>query len=226
MFSLAAVGGDKPDAVDVLAANMRTAHASSVHYRVAITMTQADTPMTLHIQGGAAADRLSVHLSLGLQSASIMRDRPFLYESAPQGIVILGNISWLRLQIAHRSPRSQVLSSLRSLTPAPLLHVVAEAKLRPVGKGNVFSGPVAYDDPVVRTSLHDLSGGFEFRNLRVHVVVGKDGLIHRFLLTGRTADGTRTLALRADLFGFGKPVKVRPPRPGTFMDPQLPNLQS
>jgi hypothetical protein len=161
-----------------------------------------------------------------LQSASIMRDKPFLYETAPQGLAMLGNFAWLRLQLGQRAARSEVLSTLRELTPSPLLHVVAEAKLRAVGRGREFAGPVAYDDPVVRTALHDLGGGFEFRNLKVHVVVGKDGLIHRFLLTGRTADKSRTLSLRARFYGFGRPVRVSPPPPGTFMDPRLMDLQS
>jgi hypothetical protein len=108
----------------------------------------------------------------------------------------------------------------------PLLHIVGESKLRRVDDGGVFAGPVAYDDPIVRVALGQLVGGFEFRNLRVRVVVGRDGLIHHFLLTGRTADGTTSLALRARLFDFGGPVRVHPPKPGTFMDPVLQNLQA
>jgi hypothetical protein len=104
--------------------------------------------------------------------------------------------------------------------------VVAEAKLRPLTKRGVFAGTVAYDDPVVRTALRDLAAGFEFRGLRLRVVVGRDGLIHSLHLTGRTADGKTALSLRARLFGFDTPVHVKPPAPGTFMDPALEHVQA
>src|SRR5579884_1537805 len=172
VFALAAAGGDSSRRADVQVANARTAHAASVHYNVAVTLTKARVPMTLQIRGGSAIDRLSVHLRLGLQTATIMRDQQFLYETAPQGLAMISNFAWLRLSVGQRPARSEVLSTLRSLTPAPLLHIVAEAKLRAVRGASVFAGPVAYDDPVVRTALHDLSAGLEFRNLRVRVVVG------------------------------------------------------
>jgi hypothetical protein len=60
----------------------------------------------------------------------------------------------------------------------------------------------------------------------VHVAVGRDGLIHAIRITGRTADGKTTLNLRARLFGFGKPVSVKPPKPGSFVDPTLEQLQA
>lgn len=221
-FTFAAAGGDTARSLDV----SRTTSASSVHYDELVTLTQAHNPMTLEIAGGAARDRLVAHLALGMQFASVMRDPHFLYEGAPQGIVVLGSLHWLRLRVDQLPERSPILSTLRSLTPSPLLHVVSEAKLRPVGTQGVFAGPVAYDDPVVRTALNQLGGGFEFRRLHVRIVVGRDGRIHHFLLTGRTADGSTSLALRARLFGFDLPVRVQPPKPGTFMDPSLLKLQA
>lgn len=220
-FTFAAAGGGNARGLDV----SRTATAPSVHYRVLVTLTQAHQPKTLQIVGGATHDELVAHLALGTQSASIMRDPHFVYEGAPHGIVVLGKIHWLRLRIDGMPQHSQVFSTLRSLTPSPLLSVVSEAKLQPAGAG-VFAGPVAYDDPVVRTALHQLGGGFEFRGLHVRIVVGKDGRIHHFLLTGRTADGSTSLSLHARLFGFGAPVRVQPPKPGTFMDPDLAKLQA
>jgi hypothetical protein len=221
-FAFAAAGGGERRSVDI----SRTAAAPSVHYKLAITVLKAQGPMTLHIAGAAARDKLVAYLALGPQAAAVMRDPNFVYEGKPGGVVILGSVHWLRLRVDQMPRASQVFSTLRALTPMPLLHVVGEAKLRRVDDRGVFAGPVAYDDPIVRVALGQLTGGFEFRGLRVRIVVGRDGLIHHFLLTGRTADGTTSLALRARLFDFGEPVRVHPPKPGTFMDPVLQNLQA
>jgi len=226
-FAFAAAGGNNDRVVaDVQAANAQTAKARSVHYHVAITLKKARAPMTLHIRGASSQGRLLAKLALGSQTGTIMLDSNFLYESAPKGIVVLGNFSWLRMDVGRLSPRSQTMATLRSLTPSPLLHIVAEAKLHALARRDVFAGSVAYDDPVVRTALKDLANGYEFRELHLRVVVGRDGLIHRLLLLGRSADHKTTFVLRARLFGFGTPVKITPPAPGTFMDPQLQRLQA
>jgi len=225
-FTFEAAGGDAAPGVDVRAASTDTAHASSVHYTVAVTLRKGKEPLTLRIDGGSSRDRLVAHLSLGSMIGSVLMSKPFLYESAPSGFVVLGNINWLRLHLSESSPRSQVMTTLRSLTPSPLLHVIAEARLRPLGRRGTFAGPVAYDDPVVRTSLHQLAAGLEFRALHVRVQVGRDGLIHRVRITGRTADGKTTLNLRARLYDFGVPVQVMPPSPGSFMDTALEQLQA
>ena len=226
-FAFAAAGGNKDRVLaDVQAANAKTAKAKSVHYQVAITLKKSRTPLTLHIRGASQPGRLFAKLALGTQTGTIMLDSNFLYESAPKGIVVLGNFSWLRMDVGRLSPRSQTMSSLRSLTPSPLLHIVAEAKLHALAQHGVFVGTVAYDDPVVRTALRDLANGYEFRELHLRVAVGRDGLIHRLLLEGRSADHKTTFALRARLFGFGTPVKLTLPAPGTFMDPRLEQLQA
>jgi hypothetical protein len=235
--AVAAAGGDHARAVDLSAANARTAHAPSVHYTVKVTMTKRHRPLTLHIKGGSSADAVAVRLRLGDLKMSdgttlpgttgeLLLSKPFLYESAPGGIAVFGSIRWLRLEVSNTSPRSQVFSTLRALTPSPLLRIVAEARMEPAGANGGFAGPVAYDDPVVRTALHALGGGLEFRGLRVFVHVGRDGRIHTVRITGRTADHKTRFALHAKLFGFGKPVKVVPPKPGTFMDRQLALLRS
>jgi len=226
-FAFAAAGGSKDRVVaDVQTANAKTAKVASVHYHVAITLKKSSMPMTLHIRGASSPGRLLAKLALGAQTGTIMLDSNFLYETAPKGIVVLGNFSWLRMDVGRLSPQSEVMSTLRSLTPSPLLHIVAEAKLHALARRDVFAGSVAYDDPVVRTALKDLANGYEFRQLRLRVVVGRDGLIHRLLLEGRSADHKTTFVLRARLFGFGTPVKITPPAPGTFMDPQLQRLQA
>jgi hypothetical protein len=235
-FALAAAGGGKSAGVDVMKANAATARASSVHYSFTVKLLKKQQPLVLHISGGATRDAMAVHLRLADVTLSdgttmpgatgaVMLSKPFLYERAPDGVAVYGNIRWLRLHVLNRSPRSQVLSTVRSMTPSPLLRIVAESRLHPVSTTGSFAGTVAYDDPVVRTALHTLGGGLEFRNLRVFVSVGKaDGLIHRVQLTGRTADGKTGLSLRARFYGFGTAVTVKPPKPGTFMDQQLSQL--
>ena len=227
-FALVASGSGRGQTADVAAANARTARADSVHYSVVVRVLKEGQPMVLHIDGGSSPDAVAVHLRLDDLSSNmpgttgaILLSTPFLYERAPDGIAVFGNIRWLRLRVSRLSPRSETLSTVRSLTPSPLLRVVAEAKLHPGAAAGSFAGTVAYDDPIVRTALTSLAGGIEFRNLHVSVSVGDDGLIHGVRITGRTADHATTFALAARLYAFGAPVKVIPPKPGTFMDQQL-----
>lgn len=235
-FSLAALGGGKTAGVDLRHAAAATARASSVHYTFVVRLQKKEQPLVLHISGGSSRTATAVRLRLADLTLSdgttmpgatgaVMLSSPFLYERAPDGVAVYGNIRWLRLHVLGKSPHSQVMSTVRSMTPSPLLRIIGEARLHAVSTSGSFAGTVAYDDPVVQTALHTLGGGIEFRNLRVFVKVGKqDGLIHRVQLTGRTADGKTKLALRARLYGFGAPVTVVPPKPGTFMDQQLDQL--
>jgi hypothetical protein len=221
-FAFAASGGGNARELDAA----RTANAPSVHYRVTVTLTQANTPMTLQIAGAAARDKLVAHLSMGLAKASVMRDPHFVYEGAPDGVVAMGGIKWLRLRVDQMPPRAKLFSMLRALTPSPFIHVVSEAKLSRAGAHGIFAGTVAYDDPTVRTALYQLTGGIEFRGLHLRVVVGRDGRLRTFFLTGRTADRQTTLALHARFYGYGTPVRLPLPKPGAFMDPALLQLQA
>src|ERR1051326_7556912 len=91
-FAFAAAGGNKDRVVaDVQAANTQTANAKSVHDHVAITLKKSKAPLTLHIRGASERGRLLANLALGTQTGTIMLDSNFLYESAPKGIVVLGN---------------------------------------------------------------------------------------------------------------------------------------
>ena len=235
--AMAAWGGDHARTADLSAASGKTRAATSVHYAVAVTMTKHERPLTLHIAGASSRDAVVVHLKLDDlklhdgttmpgTSGALLMSKPFLYEAAPGGVAVFGNVRWLRLQVGQLAPRAEVLSTVRALTPSPLLRLVAEARLRPTATAGGFAGPVRYDDPVVRTALHALAGGIEFRGLRLFVRVARDGRIHTVRLTGKTADGKTSLALHARLFAFGTPVKVVPPKPGTFMDEGLQQLQS
>lgn len=232
--TMSAAGGDGPD---VHGANLRTAKQSAVHYVVDVLLQKSLQPVTLRIAGGSSRDALAVRLSLGSltlsdgtilpgTTAKLRMAKPFLYEGAPNGVAVFGTIRWLRLHVLDLPDNSQTMSSVRSLTPSPLLRVIAATRLQPAGTAGWFTGSVAYDDPVVRTALNALGAGLEFRHMRLAVKVGADGLVHVVRLSGRTADATTTFRLRAKLFGFGRPVTVIPPKPGTFMDPQLLGLES
>jgi hypothetical protein len=54
--------------------------------------------------------------------------------------------------------------------------------------------------------------------LRITTWVGRDRLLHRLRITGRTADRSSTLRLEARLYAFGRRVHVQPPAPGSFLD--------
>jgi hypothetical protein len=70
-----------------------------------------------------------------------------------------------------------------------------------------------------------VTGGIQFRDLRVVATLGGDGLVHSITISGRTADSSVLFRLDARLFAFGKPVSVTPPAEGTFIDKQLLSLQ-
>jgi hypothetical protein len=232
--ALAATGGDaapKPGLHDAIA---RTVQARSVHYAVHVRIHRGDTPLALHIRGQADPHTISVRLRMGDMrlpdgstvpgpTAAALLDGPFLYERAPSSLVVQGGIRWLRLTVDLLPAQSEDLKAVHSMTPSPLLRVLLEAHMWQAGQ-RLYRGTVAYDDPVVRTALARLTGEIEFRRLQLSVFVGRDGMLHRFVLTGRTADGRTTLSLAARFYGFGTPVHVAPPAPGTFMDEQLAQL--
>ena len=110
-------------------------------------------------------------------------------------------------------------------TPAPLLRILDEwSNARSHASGGGFHGRVAYDDPIVLTALSGMTGGTEFRHVFFSVKIGGDGYVHSIRVTGATADGSKSVIVTARLFGFGRPVRVTPPREGTFIDQKLPVL--
>ena len=227
-FALAAGGhaASKPDLADAVAS---TEAAVSQHYTIHVRITRGEVPVSLHIRGQASRGTISVKLRLGelrLDDGTVvpgphgatLLDGPFLSERAPSNVPVVGNVRWLRMRVASLSPGSDDLKAIRSMTPAPLLRVLRAAQVAPAEEGaRVFHGTIAYDDAAIRR-LAKLTGGTEFRNLRLSAVVGDDGLVHRMVLTGRTADGAATFSLRAHFFAFGRPVHATPPAPGTFVD--------
>jgi hypothetical protein len=222
-IAFAAAGGTaaapRPTLADALS---RTAHVASLHYAFRVGIHRYGIPLALHIRGQSDGHTISVRLSTGGLSAQELLDGPFLYEQAPNGMVVNGKWRWLRMSVASLGPSSKALDVVHALTPEPLLRLIARGRLS--GNGRVYRGGVAYDDPIVRAALARLNGGLEFRQLRLTVDVGRDGLVHRVRLTGRTADGSSTFLLVARLFSFNRPVHVSPPKPGTFIDRELVQL--
>jgi hypothetical protein len=231
--AFAAVGHGAPRAT-LAAATARTAHVTSQHYTVDVRITKNKQPLTLHIHGATAKQTISVRLKMediklpdgtvvpGPSGAELL-EGPFLYERAPSNVAVLGSFRWLRVPVTSLSKASPALRALHDMTPAPLLRVLNEAHASS-SSSHVFSGPVAYDDPIVQNALTSLCGGLEFRHLRIAAWVGRDGFVHRLTLTGRTADGSRTLSLHARFFAFDRPVSVTPPALGTFIDRAQPYL--
>jgi hypothetical protein len=205
-------------------AALRTQHVASARYVIDVRIVRRGTPISLHIHGQAGPHTISVALRQGAMRlpdgstvpgprGAALIDGPFLYERAPAGIALYGKISWLRLRLADLPRASDELRAVHSMTPRPLLDVLVAARVAP----RTFHGTIPYDDPAVR-GIGKLMGGLEFRNLRISAEVGGDGLVHRMVITGRTADAGTTLSLRAHFFAFGEPVHVTPPAAGTFLD--------
>lgn len=229
--ALAGKGG-KPPWATLLQAVAQTNHVGSFKYVMTIEVAQENRPTAeLQIHGTRGPSLLFVHVkaisstALPGQQQSALLDGPFLYEGAPNGIAVYGSIRWLRVPVSSLSPSSKALTSMRNLSPAPLLRLVDESSLarRHMSTG-LFSGRLAYDDAIVHTALSGMSGGIEFRKVRYTARVGADGFVHTINVTGTTADGSRTLTIRARLHSFGLRVDLKPPAEGTFMDRKLLNL--
>jgi hypothetical protein len=218
-ITCASSAATKPGVADALT---RTSHLGSLHYAVHVGIRQHGRPFALHIRGQSDAHTFSVHFESQGMSGGELVYGPFLYEQAPDGIAVYGKVRWLRTELARLPASSRELATLRALKIGPLLDLVARGRLKG-GAQHMFRGPVSYDDPVVRDSLANLTGGLEFRALRLSVHVRR-GLIDWVLLSGKTADGSSTLRLAAHLFAFNRPLHVVPPKPGTFMDLELEQL--
>jgi|SRR5579872_3341521 len=225
--ALAATGANAPKATLVQAVH-RTDRASTLRYVMDVVISRANDPaLRMHVRGMRGDDALFIHVQESASTAvfgaqqSAMIDGPFLYEGSPNGVPVLGHIKWLRIPLTRLSAEP-VVSTVHNLTPAPLLRVLDEwSRVRTRSANGTFRGTVAYDDPIVLTALSALTGGIEFRDLRFSARIGDDGYVHTIAVTGRTADGSRSLRVSARLYAFGQPVSLTPPGEGTFMDQKL-----
>lgn len=223
--ALAATGGKAPKATLVQAV-ANTNRVPTLRYMMDVSISRADSPaVRLHVNGTRGANSLFVHVQQMSSSAlpgpsqSALIDGPFLYEGSPNGVAVLGHIRWVRAPLARLGPGAKVVSTVHNLSPAPMLRLLDEwTHARSRSANGFFHGTVAYDDPIVLTALSGLTGGVEFRNLWFSARIGEDGYVHSILVTGRTADGSRTLRVVVLLYAFGRPVRLTPPAEGTFMD--------
>ncbi|MDE3189244.1 MAG: hypothetical protein KGL94_00335 [Acidobacteriota bacterium] len=209
---------------------VRADRVTTLRYVIDLSLTDVHGPaIRLHVRGMRGRRLLSVRLSESssapgapAQRQSAIIDGPFLYEGSPNGVPVLGRIRWVRVPLARLGPGPSVASTLRGLSPAPLLRVLDEwPGARSGSASGTFRGTVAYDDPIVLTALSTLSRGVEFRDIRFVSRIGENGFVRSILITGRTADGSRTLHVTAHLYAFGRPVDVTPPGEGTFVDEKL-----
>ena len=234
--ALAATGGKEPKATLVEAVN-QTNHASSVHYVMSIAVAHTHHPsLKLDVRGARGTDSLFIHVraftslvndgpadAAGPQQSAFI-DGPFLYEGSPNGVAVAGKIRWLRVPVA-RPDTARAIAAMHNMSPAPLLRILGEwSNARSHASHGAFHGTVAYDDPIVLTALSGMTGGTEFRHVFFSAKIGDDGYVHRIRVTGTTADKSKSVTVTARLFGFGRPVRVSPPREGTFIDQKLASL--
>ena len=232
--ALAATGGTASRST---LAVYRTNHASSFRYAMVIAITHAHAPtMQLRIHGTRTTGSLFVHVKAfstvlgdgvalpGPQQSALL-DGPFLYEGAPSGVAVQGKIRWLRIPVARIGTNATAIDAIHNLSPAPLLRVLDEwTHVRTHAPNGVFRGSVAYDDPVMLTALSGMAGGIEFRDVAFTARIGVDGFVHSIVVTGRTADRSRSLKATVTMYAFGRPVRVSIPGEGTFMDQKLLDL--
>jgi hypothetical protein len=231
--ALAATGGKIPRSTLAQAVD-RTSHASSLRYTMVIAVTRKRYPaMQLRIRGTRTTGSLFVHVksfsmvladgtALPGPQQSALLDGPFLYEGSPNGVAVQGTIRWLRIPVARIGTRAPAISAIHNMSPAPLLRMLDEwTHVRTRAPHGVFHGSVAYDDPVVLTALSGMTGGIEFRDVAFTARIGDDGFVHSIVVTGRTADGSKTLHANVHMYGFERPVRIKIPGEGTFMDQKL-----
>lgn len=221
--ALAATGTKSPKTTLVQAVN-RTDRLASFKYAMDIAVKRRGLPAAhMRVHGIHSRGELFVHLQQVIANVkgprqSALLDGAFLYEGSPNGVAIAGRIHWLRVPSSTHGP----VDAMHTFSPSPLLRVLDEyshARMR--APRGVYRGVVAYDDPIVRTALSSLADGIEFRDVRFTSMIGNDGYVHTIRVTGRTADGSRTLDVSAHLYAFGHPFTLRPPGEGTFLDKKL-----
>ncbi len=235
--ALASTGKEDASHSTLGQAVFRTSHASTLRYALVISVTRThQAALQLRVQGTRTTSSLFVHIKAvsmlagggaampGPQQSALI-DGPFLYEGSPNGIAVQGNVRWLRVPIARIGTSSKAVSTMHNLSPAPLLRIVDEwSRAQTSAPHGAFHGTVAYDDPIVLAALSGMTGGIQFRDVFFTARIGDDGFVHAITITGRTADGSRTLSASVKMYGFDRPVLVSIPGEGTFMDQKLLSL--
>jgi hypothetical protein len=207
--------------------------ARSLRFQLTVRLEAPDVPpQTLHVAGATGGRQRYVHLKVddivapdGSRiegpSADEKVDGHFVYLRSTVTQQALGR-QWLRERLSELEAGSPELRALQSVAPAALLHALTRVHAVAMGpQARVFHARLPYQDGAVRDALAGVDGGLEFRDLRTTVWLRQDGRVGLVLVTGRTADSRSTLLLTLSLSGYGRPVAVRPPGAGSFVDPSL-----
>ncbi|HET7571756.1 MAG TPA: hypothetical protein VFJ77_03705 [Gaiellaceae bacterium] len=224
--------------VSLHAAVLRAASADSLRFDLTVQVDADDAiPQTLHVRGASAGGVQRVHMkvddvvapdgtTLTGPSAEERVDGTFLYLRSTVTRPLVGPL-WVRERLSRLDRRSAELSTLRSVSASRLLTAFARARgVRAGAEAGVFHAWLPYADPTVRTALRGVEGDREYRHLRLTGWVGGDGRVSLLLLRGRTADRSSSFVLSLALGGYGKPVAVRAPGQGRFVDFDLAQLRA
>jgi hypothetical protein len=159
-------------------------------------------------------------------SAVELTDGAFLYLRSTVTTPLVGGL-WVRERLSSLHKGSPELRLLRDISPRALLQVVTRAQhVTSTDSGRVYHGTLPYADALVARTLRGLEAGTQYRHLRLTAWVSRQGRVLMLVLRGRTADRSSTLLLALTLEGFGKPVSVRAPGPGSFVDFDLSKLSA
>lgn len=232
---LAPAGAAAPSPTSALAqAARRTAAVPSLHFDLTDQMLNAGMPpYVLNAHGALAGNAAQVAMKVANvrmpsgqvltgPSADERTDGTFLYLRS--SLASSGGM-WIRERLAALAAGSPELRVLRAISPRALVLLLARAHdVRRAGDSRVYHATLPYTDTTVAQTLAGLEAGTQYRRLRLAAWVSPQGRVLMLLLSGRTADGTSTFLLSLTLGGFDRPVKVSPPRPGSFVDVNLSRL--
>lgn len=237
LSALAPAGAAAPSPTSALAqAARRTAAVPSLQFDLTDQMLSAgQPPYVLNAHGALAGNAAEVAMKVANvrmpsgqvltgPSADERTDGTFLYLRSSVTSSVAGGM-WIRERLGALTGSSPELRALRAISPRALVLLLARAHdVRRAGRSRVYHAILPYTDTTVAQTLGGLEAGTQYRRLRLTAWVSPQGRVLMLLLSGRTADGSSTFLLALTLGGFDRPVSVRPPRPGSFVDFDLSRL--
>jgi hypothetical protein len=239
LVTAAAPGGGAAPKPPVLAqAASRTAALPSFSFQLTAQIENlGQAPYVLRARGATSGAASHVALKvddvqtadgqiLAGPSAVEETDGTFLYLRSSLTAAMAGGL-WVREPLAALHPQSPELRILSQVSPRALVRLLTRAHgITPADHGRVFHATLPYTDGTVDETLAGLEAGTQYRHLRVAAWVSPAGRVRMLLVTGRTADRSSTLLLTLTLDGFDRPVAVKPPRQGSFIDFNLSRLSA
>ena len=225
--SLAAGSGRAAKVRDFRAVVARTAGEQSLGFKLTVQIQDMELqkPYTLHASGATGAgslENLYVRIENG-PVADTKLDGTFIYFRSTGTESEIGPV-WVRERLATLKSQAPELTLIHQVSAAAILRVLPDAVAVRPGAGGVFHAVLPYANPYVRIALAGLEGNTEFRDLQLTAWSNDKGMLRRVRITGRTADGSKTIALVLGLGAYGKPVSVKPPRQSHFLDVTLTKL--